>query len=364
MRGGPPQRVMMIAPHFEEYAYLLSVALASHVDVLLVLDKSALDREFIGRVMPRHDRLEVRDNRFRTAGELGRLFADLRRFRPDVVHWQEPSGFVKAAFAAATLTAARQFARTAITIHDPVPHAGRDSRVAARLARLRRYARRRVHRLFLHGPACAEQYRVGYLRSATPDQRVRLTGHGALLQAPVAVPRPERFRALMIGRMEKYKGLEVLTDALERLAAAGQAVAVEIAGAGPELDRLQGRLAALPGVAVTNQYVPARELIDLIGASDCVLLPYVDASQSGVLAAAFANRRFVIASAVGGIVDLVDDDVNGLLVPPEDAGALAAAIARVAPDPSLRARLCAGAGETLDTRLGWDGIAGDLLAAY
>jgi glycosyltransferase involved in cell wall biosynthesis len=359
-----PKRVMMIAPHFEEYAYLLAVALARHVDVLLVLDKAALDREFIGRPMPRHGRLEVRNNRFRTAAELARLFADMRRFRPDVVHWQEPSGFVKAAFAAATLTAARPFARTAITIHDPVPHVGRDWRVAARLARLRRYARGRVHRLFLHGPACAEQYHVGYLGSAAPDPRVRLTRHGAMLQGPGTSLPPARFRAVMIGRMEAYKGLEILIDALERLAAAGQRVAIEIAGAGPELDRLHGRLAALPDVTVTNRYIPARELIELIGASDCVLLPYLEASQSGVLAAAFANRRFVIASAVGGIVDLVEEGENGLLVPPGDAAALAAAIARAAGDEALRDRLRAGAGKTLDAQLGWDEIAAGLLADY
>lgn len=364
MTGPAPKRVMMIAPHFEEYAYLLSVALAEHVDVLLVLDKAALDREFIGRAMPRHGRLQVSDNRFRTGRELARLFADMRRFRPDVVHWQEPSGFVKAAFAAATLTAARPFARTAITIHDPVPHVGRDWRVAARLAQLRRYARRRVHRLFLHGPACAEQYRLGYLASAAPDPRVRLTRHGALLQGSVASLPPERFGAVMIGRMEAYKGLEILVEALERLADAGQRVAIEIAGAGPELDRLQPRLAALPDVTTTNRYIPACELIDRIAASDCVLLPYLEASQSGVLAAAFANRRFVIASAVGGIVDLVADGENGLLVPPGDAAALAAAITRVAGDAALRERLRAGAGKTLDAQLGWDEIAAGLLADY
>ena len=360
MKRGPA-RVMMVAPHFEEYAYRLCVALAAQVEVLLVLDTGVLDAEFAGRARPTHPRLTVRHNRFRTGGEFARLLRDMARFRPDVLHWQEPSGFIKAGFAAATVTLAR--CRTAITIHDPVPHAGRDARVAARLMRLRRYARARVDRLFLHGPACVAQYQRGFLGTEVPDPRVRLTDHGVVLQG-ASVPPATTFRAVMIGRMEAYKGLETLVEALELLAGQGRAIAVEVAGAGPEIERLHDRLVALRGVTVTTGFVPAAALIDLVAASDCVLLPYTDASQSGVLATAFANARFVIASAVGGIVDLVTDGDNGLLVPPRDPAALAAAIARAAADPALRARLRDGARRTAETRMDWDRIAAGLLADY
>ena len=355
------RRGMMVAPHFEEYAYLLCVALADHVEVLLVLDQDALDAEFAGRVRPLHQRLTIGHNRFRTIGEFARLVRELRRFRPDVLHWQEPSGFIKAGFAAATVTLAR--CRTALTIHDPVPHAGRDSRVAARLARLRRYARERVDRLFLHGPACAAQYQRAYLKRDEPDPRVRLTEHGVVLQGPL-LPSPEAFRAVMVGRMEAYKGLETLVEALELLAGQGRSVPIHVAGAGPEIERLRPRLAALPEVTVEGGFVPATRLIELVGASDLVLLPYTDASQSGVLATAFANGRSVIASAVGGIVDIVSDGENGLLVPPRDAGALAAAIARVADDSGLRATLGDGARRTAAERLDWGRIAGRLVRDY
>ncbi len=355
------RRVMMIAPHFEEYAYLLSVALADKVEVLLVLDQDVLDAEFADRVRPVHQRLTIRHNRFRTVGELARLIGELRRFRPDVLHWQEPSGFIKAGFAAATVTLAR--CRTAITIHDPVPHAGRDSRVAARLARLRRYARGRVDRLFLHGPACVAQYQQDYLKSDVPDRRVRLTEHGVVLQGPY-MPPPEPFRAVMVGRMEAYKGLETLVEALELLAWQGRSVPIHAAGAGPEIERLRARLAALPDVTVEEGFVPAARLIDLVATSDLVLLPYTDASQSGVLATAFANGRSVIASAVGGIVDVVSDGENGLLVPPRDAGALATAIERVAADAVLRATLREGARRTAAERLDWRRIADRLMRDY
>lgn len=360
----PPRRIMMVAPHFEEYALRLSVAMADHADVSLIINTSLLEAEFAGRAMPAHSRLVISHNAFASAAELARLLAEVRRFRPDVLHWQEPSGFIKAAFAAVTVMAARRSARTAVTIHDPVPHAGRDSRVAARLARLRRFTRARVDRLFLHGPACVDQYQRDYLCSDTPDPRVRLTEHGVLL--PPAEPRqsPPAFRALMFGRMEAYKGLDTLTAALESLSREGRNVRIDIAGLGPELDRLEARLRHLPGVTVTNMFVPAVSLIDLIGAASCVVLPYKEASQSGVLAAAFAGGRFVIASKVGGLVDLVDHGANGLLVVPDDPEALAGAMRQAAEDAGLRQRLCEGAVRTAADRLNWGRIAAQLLADY
>ena len=359
-----PRRIMMIAPHFEEYALRLSVALAEHAEVLLIINLPVLEAEFAGRVMPRHDRLTTRHNAFETVSELARLLAMIRSFRPDVLHWQEPSGFIKAAFAAATVIAAPRSGMTAVTIHDPVPHLGRDSRVAARLARLRSFTRARVDRVFLHGRACVDQYQHDYLHTIIPDRRVRLTEHGVLLPPPTPCAAPETFRVLMFGRMEAYKGLDTLTDALDRLACSGQPVAVEIAGRGPELDRLMPRLARVPLVTLSPMFVPAATLMDRIAAASCIVLPYKEASQSGVLAAAFANGRFVIASRVGGLVDLVEHGANGLLVSPADPAALAAALKAAGEDPVLREHLSAGAVRTAVERLEWRRIAAQLMQDY
>ena len=359
-----PRRIVMVAPHFEEYALRLSVALADHAEMLLILNTDVLGGEFAGRNMPSHPRLSIRHNGFASAAELTRLLWTIRRFRPDVLHWQEPSGFIKAAFAGATMMATGKATRTALTIHDPVPHAGRDARVAARLAPLRRFTRARVDRLFLHGPACADQYQRAYLGTGRADDRVRLTEHGVLLPPPEPHALPDDCRVLMFGRMEAYKGLDTLAEALEHLSRSGRSIRVDIAGMGPEMDRLEPRLHRLPGVTVRNMFVPAASLIEMIGAASCVVLPYKEASQSGVLAAAFASGRFVIASEVGGLVDLVEHGSNGLLVPPDEPGALAAALALAADDRALRERLSKGATETAATRLDWRRIAARLLADY
>ena len=93
------------------------------------------------------------------------------------------------------------------------------------------------------------------------------------------------------------------------------------------------------------------------------VLPYLDATQSGVAAAAVANGRPMVASATGGLVDVVREGREGLLVPPGDSRALAAALSRVLLDDALRAQLTAGTLEA-QVRLGWPAIAGTLYKAY
>lgn len=355
---------MMIAPHFEEYAYLLARGIAEADDVLLVLDTTILEREYKGRHRPAAPHVAIRSNRFRSPLDLLWLIVAILRFRPQVIHWQEPSGLVKAMMAVIVVTFCRSFATVALTIHDPVPHHGRDARTARRLALFRRYARYRVHRLFVHGVSCRAQYLSAYLPAPHVDTRVVLTDHGVILAAD-ADRRPEALvSALMFGRMERYKGLGVLCDAVELLAGQGQTIPLALAGHGPELDALETRFACHSSVRIDRRFVAAADLIAMIQAAHCVLLPYTGATQSGVLAAAFANGRFVIASRVGGIADVVEHGVNGLLVPPGDARALADALLAVAADEALRERLCEGARRTAVDRLCWSKIAAEMAACY
>ena len=358
------QRIVMIAPHFPEYSYLLSRALSEQSDIRLMIDQAALISEYEGRSRPVAPRVEVQQTNLVSIRDLWTLLIGIIRFRPTVIHWQEPSGFRKAVLAAIVVTLARPFAVLALTIHDPVPHMGGDDAIARRLAPLRRYTRRSVHHIFVHGLSCREQYLEEYLPAPHRDDRVHLTEHGIILAGEKISSPTGPFSMLMFGRMEAYKGLEVLCDAMEIFLREGGEGTLHIAGAGPELDRLEGRFRSLPSVDVTNRFLPAAEIIDKMGACDGLVLPYLSATQSGVLSAAFANGRFVVASRVGGIVDVVQDGVNGLLVEPNDAGSLARALSRLSGDPGLRERLRAGALETARARLDWSKIAAKMIAEY
>ena len=77
-----------------------------------------------------------------------------------------------------------------------------------------------------------------------------------------------------------------------------------------------------------------------------------------------AHGRPVVASAVGGLLDLVVDGETGLLVPPRDPAALRAALQQLLGDPELRARLGAAARRRVQERFAWDAVLDATVALY
>jgi glycosyltransferase involved in cell wall biosynthesis len=83
-----------------------------------------------------------------------------------------------------------------------------------------------------------------------------------------------------------------------------------------------------------------------------------------VCAEAMAHGRAVVASAVGGLLDLVEDEKSGLLVPPGDVAALRSALERLLADRDLRRRLGAAARERIRSHFSWSASTEALLDAY
>ena len=95
-----------------------------------------------------------------------------------------------------------------------------------------------------------------------------------------------------------------------------------------------------------------------------VVLPYVEASQSGVVQTAYAFHTPVVASAVGGLPEAVVDGITGRLVPPKDPSALAAAVSELLLNKTLRARMREGIRQLEDTEFGWPRAARKLTDLY
>jgi len=155
---------------------------------------------------------------------------------------------------------------------------------------------------------------------------------------------------LCFGAIRPYKGVDL---AVEAMALVDPAVSVRLVVAGRFwMDRapLEARIRALGverRVELRDGYLTNDEAAVLFEASDAALLPYRSASQSGVVGLAFAHGRPVVATAVGGLPQAVRHGVDGLLCPPGDPAAIAAAIERLAAD---RGALAAGVALTRTER--------------
>jgi glycosyltransferase involved in cell wall biosynthesis len=289
----------------------------------------------------------------------GLLAGRLRAERYDVahVHWVVPNAVLVSDIARA------HGLPLVVSLH------GSDVFLAERLAPARRLARR-VLEAAGSVTACSEDLRRRALALGAPSTRTRTIPYGVDVRAfsPDARAAGVRERlgasdgtalVLAIGRLVEKKGFRDLVAA----AALTPGIRVAIAGEGDLRGTLeaQARAERAPVRFVGN--LDRGELAAALAAADIVTVPsVVDAAGNvdglpNVLLESLAAGRAVVATRVAGIPDVVEDGVNGLLVPERDPAALADALGRLARDPEERTRLGAEARRCATESLGWDAAA-------
>lgn len=351
-------RIALVALHFAEYASRLAIALAARHEVLLVMRASNADDELTDTLRRQVCSVAtvhcIGGRRWRDPRVFGvSVFANraIRRFTPDVLHIQEGHPVL----CGWTIEAMRKRVPVVLTVHDPIGHSG-TLPLDAWQWRAILWLRRRVDRLIVHGPQMQTEM-ITLDRSLA--ERLDVIPHGILGHEPgepdAGGHEPHTF--LFFGRVEPYKGLEYLLDACRILQSRGRTPRVVIAGTGTDLHRHRRHIAALPSVELIDSFIPAEAVPALFRRAAAVVLPYTDATQSGVAAIALAASRPVIATAVGDLPDIVAHRRTGLIVPPCDAAALADAMDSLMGDGQLRNEMAQEAGRFARDRLSWPRIA-------
>lgn len=159
-------------------------------------------------------------------------------------------------------------------------------------------------------------------------------------------PRPFRenpapLEIICVGRLAPVKAQRVLLSAIGILAAAGRNVLLHVVGGGPDRDALE-KYAAKLGIrtsVVFHGFTPQEKLEELYRRADVFALASFAEGLPGVLMEAMAMEIPCVSTGITGVPELIRDGVDGLLVPPSDAGAFASALARLMDDPGLRRRM-------------------------
>lgn len=213
---------------------------------------------------------------------------------------------------------------------------------------------------------CPSEYLRGHaIGWGLPSQRVVVVENAAP-PLPELASREEARAALAIegpgvegpllafaGRLGPAKALDVLLEALAEL----PDISLLLAGDGPERSRLEARAAEL-GLDARVRFLGARsrgEVLELFRAADASVLTSAWENFPHTVVEALAVGTPVLATSVGGVPEIVRDGENGLLVPPGDPAAFAAAVRRFLGDPALQERLRAGAAASVE-RLAPDSV--------
>jgi glycosyltransferase involved in cell wall biosynthesis len=198
-------------------------------------------------------------------------------------------------------------------------------------------------------------------RPRLPVARLPLGAHLPAAALGAAHPTGRAADFLFFGRFRAYKGLDLLRDAFRLLRRSRPEARLRVVGEG-DAEALAPGLSFLEGARVEPRWVAERDIPTLLAAAGALVLPYREASQSGVVSLAHALGVPVVATPVGGLAEQVTDGVDGAVAAAVEAAALAAAMARLC-EPAERERLAEGARRTGRALTDWDAQADALLDA-
>jgi glycosyltransferase involved in cell wall biosynthesis len=176
---------------------------------------------------------------------------------------------------------------------------------------------------------------------------------GDAASARAALGLPARPALGIVSTLRSWKGHQYLFDALAADRANWAGWQVVVVGEGPYRDRLDAHLARL-GLGGDIRFVgQQRDVVPWLQALDLFTLPsYGEEGVPQAIMQAMACALPVVSTSVGAIAEAVDAGVTGLIVPPRDAAALGAALARLREDPGLRLRFGAAARDRAQQRFG------------
>jgi starch synthase len=256
-----------------------------------------------------------------------RLVKQIRDFKPDVVHLE--LGHFWFNWALPMLGNVPLI----LTVHDAVIHVGdEDSGKTPQWVRDRACYRARER--IVH----AEQIKELLV------QRLQIPSSTIHVIPPVLMGddtvqenvREEEDLVLFFGRIWEYKGLEYLIRSEPLITARIPRARIVIAGTGEDFSHYRRMMVHPDRFIVHNEYVSDEKRAELFRRASVVVLPYIEASQSGVVRIAYRFGKPIVATTVGGLPELVDHGRTGYLVPPRDANALADAIVLLLQDKKLR----------------------------
>lgn len=165
---------------------------------------------------------------------------------------------------------------------------------------------------------------------------------------------------LFFGRIQKYKGLHVLSEAFEKVQKQYPDAHLTVAGSG-DFSEYEEEYATLKNTTVMNKYITDDEIAYLFSKPNTVVvMPYIDATQSGITGMAYNYETPIISTDTGGLREQLFDGEVGVFVKPSDADDLAEKMIRFIEEPDLFAQQKALMQESKD-KMSWKHITHELL---
>lgn len=238
-----------------------------------------------------------------------------------------------------------------LTEHDPSPHIGEKKIETFHVQLTKLLVRGVADRIIVHGNNLKEDL----IQKGTPENKIYVIPHGDYSYYTKWSKKISEYpkSVLFFGRILDYKGLDYLIKAAPIVTSDVPDAKFIIAGSG-DFEKYEHMIEDKQFFEIYNRFILDEEIAEFFQKASVVVLPYIDASQSGIVPIAYAFKKPVIVTDVGSISEVVDDGITGLVIPPRNVEALADAIIKILTDDLMRKSMAESSYKKMNEELSWD----------
>jgi alpha-maltose-1-phosphate synthase len=290
-----------------------------------------------------------------------KILYEVWRIRPDILHVQANGGYPMHW----VVKLLPKKTKVVNTIHDPQTHLGDTPSLRAYNKQVVEGVYAHTHKFIVHGEYL--KFELSKI-SNIPIDKISVIPHGhfGIYKKFAKQPLPDTDpNALMFfGRRWRYKGLQVFINAANLVAEKLPQARFYIVGTGEPLSNYNFDERYRDQFIIIDKRVSMEEAAYYYSLVSFIVLPYLEATQSGVIPVAYAFKKPVIATPVGSIPEVVVDGITGILVPKEDEISLANQMKYLLEQPEMAERLGEQALAFAYNQLSWSLIAERTLNCY
>jgi len=360
-------RVILFSFGYIEYVTQLGKALSKFEEVLLMVPKykSKYKRKWTEQIIRTvKEDLNIRyyyQPRIRYPINLVgvfRIIKHINSFNPDIIHLQGDHPWFNL-----TLPLLKRKYPLVVTVHDITWHVG-DKQSTKIPSFVHKLVVRYADQVIVHGKKLKELLMEKDNKSPGSIQVIPHGEFSFYEKFSKRTVKEENHLVLFFGRIWEYKGLRYLIEAEPLISEKVPTVKIVIAGRGEDFRKYQEMMVHKEKFIVHNKHIPNEMVAELFRKASIVVLPYIEASQSGIVPLAYAFKKPVVATNVGSIPEVVEDGRTGYIVPPKNPEKLAEAIIDLLRDKEKRREMGENGYKKTEGELSWDSIAAKTIQVY
>ena len=361
-------KAVLLSYYFDDFMIHMKESLSKSIETHLLMPSSS--KSFLEKHPNRLRNNVYLFNKYRltnpkTITEAYRIAQHIKKINPDIIHIQA-ADWVRILL---IMYFCRDY-KIILSLHDPYTHLGEHSF-------FKTFGKKevlaRANGIITHGEKMYDYCIKNNISKAEITTSIPL-GELSLYKDYNPIPNnleiEEKYKSgifvlLMFGRFFEYKGLSLLLKAEELMRKKGEkGFSILLAGRGPDLDFHYEQIYKNSNIILIDDYIDNASVSYIFENSSAVVLPYVEATQSGVIPLSYSFGKPIIATDVGSISEFIIDGKTGKLVKAGDPKDLAEKIINLKNNKTLLSKMSLNSLNYSQTKLSWKGIAKTNISFY